>query len=47
MILAMWRNHFSQLFSAHGVSDVRQTEIDTVESLVSKLSSFEVEMAIE
>ena len=23
-ILAWWRNHFSQLFSAHGVSDVRQ-----------------------
>ena len=26
-ILARWRNHFSQLFNVHGVSDVRQTGI--------------------
>ena len=25
--LARWRNHFSQLFNAHEVSDVRQREI--------------------
>jgi len=29
-ILAGWRNHFSQLFNVHGVSDVRQTEMHTV-----------------
>ena len=26
-ILAIWRNHFSQLLNVHGVNDVRQTEI--------------------
>ena len=29
-ILAGWRNHFSHLFSVHGVSDLRQTEVRTV-----------------
>ena len=29
--LATWRNHFSQLFNVHEVSDVRQTEIHTAE----------------
>jgi len=38
-ILARWRKYFSQLFSVHGVSDVRQTKIHTAEPLV--------EMAIE
>jgi len=33
-ILAMWKNHFSQLFNVHGVSDVRQTEIHAAETLV-------------
>jgi hypothetical protein len=45
--LIRWRNHFSQLFSVHGVSDVRQTEIHTAELLVCEASAFEVEMAIE
>ena len=35
IILARWRNYFSQLFNVHGVSDVRQTEIQTAELLVS------------
>jgi len=46
-ILARWRNHFSQLFIVHGVSDVRQTEIRTAEPLVPESSALEVEMAIE
>ena len=46
-ILARWRNHFCQLFTVHGVSDVRETEIHVAESLVPKLSAFEVETAIE
>ena len=46
-ILARWRNHFSHLFNVHEVDDVRQTEIHTAEPLVSELSAFEVEMAIE
>ena len=42
-ILARWRNHFSQLFNVHGVSDVRQT----AEQLVPEPNALEVEMAIE
>jgi hypothetical protein len=32
-ILARWRNHFCQLFSVHGVSDVTQKEIHKAEPL--------------
>jgi len=46
-ILARWRNHFSQLFKGHWVSDIRQMEIHTAESLVPGLSAFVVEMATE
>jgi len=46
-ILAKWRNHFSHILNVHGVDDVRQTEIQTAEPLVSEPSTFEVEMAIE
>jgi len=46
-ILVMWQNHFSQLFSVHGVSELRQTEIHTAQPLVPELSAFEVEMATE
>jgi len=46
-ILARWRNHFSQLFNVHVVSNVRQTEIHTAEPLVPEPSAFEVEMVIE
>jgi hypothetical protein len=46
-VLAGWRSHFSQLFSVHGVSDVRQTYIHTAESLVPHLRACEVEMAIK
>ena len=45
--LARWRNHFCQLFNAHGVSDVRQTEIHKAEPLMHDRSALEVEMAIE
>ena len=45
--MARWRSYFSQLFSIHGVNDVRQTEIHTAELLVPDLSAFEVEMAVE
>jgi len=41
------KDSFSQLFNVHGFSNVRQTEIYTVEPLVPELSAFEVEMAIE
>jgi hypothetical protein len=46
-ILVTWRNHFSQLFNVHGVSDLKQTEIHTAEPLVPEPSAFEFEMAIE
>jgi hypothetical protein len=46
-ILIMWQDHFSQLFSVHGVSDLRQTEIHTAQPIVAELSAFEVETAIE
>jgi len=46
-IFARWRNHFSQLFSVHGSSNVRQAEIHTAEPLAPETSAFEVETAIE
>jgi hypothetical protein len=46
-ILVRWRNHFSELFNVHGVSDIRQTEIHTAEPLVPELSAFEFEKAVE
>ena len=46
-ISVTWRNHFSQLFKVHGVSDVRQNKIRTEEPLVPEPSALEVEMAIE
>jgi hypothetical protein len=46
-IIARWRNYFSQILNVHGVSDVRQAEIHTVEPLVPEPSVLEVELAIE
>jgi len=46
-ILVRWRNYFSQLFNVHGVNDVKQTDIHTVEPLVPEPSACEFEMAIE
>jgi hypothetical protein len=45
-ILNRWKNYFSQLLNVHMVSDVRQIEIHTAESLVPETSPFEVEIAI-
>jgi len=47
IIFAGWRKHFSQLFNVHGISNVRQREINTEKPLVPEPSAFEVEMAIE
>jgi len=46
-ILAMWRNHFSQLLNIHGVNDVSQTKLHTAEPLVPEPVAFEVELVIE
>ena len=42
-IMARWRNYFSQILNVHvhGVSDVRQAEIHTVEPLVPEPSALE------
>jgi hypothetical protein len=45
-ILNRWKNYFSQLLNVHNVSDVRQIEVHTAESLVPGPSRFEVEIAI-
>ena len=45
-ILAGKRTHFSKLLTVHGVNDVRQREIHTVEPLVPDPSTFVVEIAI-
>jgi hypothetical protein len=45
--LVRWRNHFSQLLSVHGVSDVRQIEIHTAETIVPESSAFEFEIVID
>jgi hypothetical protein len=37
-ILNRWKNYFSQLLNVHSVSDVRQIEVHTAESLVHGLS---------
>ena len=45
--MARWRNYFSQLLNVHGVKDVTQEEIHTVEPIVPEPSVFEFELAIE
>jgi hypothetical protein len=46
-ILARWRNHFCLLLNGHRVTDVRQTEICTAQSLVPEPSAYNIEMATE
>jgi len=46
-ILAKCKNYFFQLLNAHGVNDVRHTEIHTAEPLVPEPSDFDFELAIE
>ena len=46
-ILVRCRNYFSQILNVHGVNDVRQTEIHTVEPPVPEPSASEVKLAIE
>jgi hypothetical protein len=45
-ILNRWKNYFSQLLNVHNVSDVRQVEVHTAETLVPGPSPLEVEIAI-
>ena len=45
-ILTSWGKYFSQLLNVHGVNDVRQTEIHTVEPPVPDPSAFEAEVAV-
>ena len=46
-IMARWRNYFSQILNLHRVSNVRQAEIHTAESLVPEPRALELELAIE
>ena len=46
IIVASWRNDFSQLFNVHGVKDVGPAEIHTAELLVPEPSAAEFELAI-
>jgi len=46
IIVARWRNYFSQLFNVHGVKDVGRAEVHTAELLVPEPSAAEVELAI-
>jgi hypothetical protein len=45
-ILNRWKNYFPHLLNVHNVSDVRQTEVHTVEPLAPGPSRPEVEIAI-
>jgi len=47
IIVARWRNYFSQLSNVHGVKDVGQAEIHTAEPLVPEPSASEFELAID
>ena len=47
IIMARWRNYFSQILNVHGFSDVRQAEIHTAEPLMPEPSALEVQLAIE
>jgi len=47
VIVARWRNYFSQIFNVHGVKDVGQAEIHTAEPPVPEPSASEVELAID
>jgi len=47
IILARWRNHFSQLLNVLGVNDVVQTEIHAAEPLLDETIACELDMAIE
>jgi hypothetical protein len=45
-VLNRWKNYFTQILNVHRISDVRQTEIHTAETLVPDHSPFEVENII-
>ena len=47
VIVASWRNYFSQLFNLHGIKGDRQAEIYSAEPLVPESSASEVELAID
>jgi len=46
-ILARWRHYICQILNVHGVTDVRQTEINKAERLVLEPSASEVELSTE
>ena len=47
IIVAKWRNYFSQQFNVRGFKDVGQAEIHTAEILVPEPSASEFELALD
>jgi len=47
IIVARWRNYFSQLFNVHGVKDIGWAEVHTAELLLPEPSATEFELAID
>jgi len=45
IIVARWRNYFSQLINLHGVKGVGRAEVHTAEPLVTEPSDSEFELA--
>jgi hypothetical protein len=45
-VLSRWKNFFNQVLNVHGVHDVRQMDIHTVEPLVPEPNFVKVEIAI-
>ena len=45
-ILTRWRKHYCQALNVHRLIDVRQTEIQTSDTLLPVPSAFQVEMDI-
>jgi hypothetical protein len=46
-VLNMWKSFFNQVLNVHGVRDVRQMDIQTVDPLVTEPSLVEVEISTE
>jgi hypothetical protein len=46
-ILNRWKNYFSQLLNVHKVSDVRQKEIHTAETLVPDARTFDLNLLLQ
>jgi hypothetical protein len=46
-VLNRWKSYFCHLLTVHGVNDFREAELHTAGTLLSEVSSFEFQIAIE